>query len=353
MMKFQSKFSHIYLENQVRDLPLSKLIISKFNHSTIINIDHYKDIFNRVRQDFQIQKQTMNLILAKKTEPLLYLASDMVQDYRNPNTFYNTPILNCLYSCEYCFLQGMYPSGNLVIFTNEFDFFDSIDRKILSLEDPKKPMIVSISYNTDLLAMENIVPMVSRWIKFARKRKNLIIEIRTKSAYFQSIKKLRPSKNIILSWTLSPEKVCNEYEIYAPPLGMRLKAVNRAIELGWNVRLCFDPILLIENWESIYFEFIDEVFSKIEVNNLRDVTLGVFRMNKDYFNRVRKSELRSKLYYMDYINEAGIVTIKKEKRLSVLSKIENKIGDYISKNKILTWACIKILIFIYIFNKAT
>ena len=181
-MKFQSKFSHIYVERQVKNLPLTNFILRKNKHAILIKIDHYKDVFNRLNQDFQLQKKTMNLILAKKTKPLLYPASDMVQDYNNPNTFYNTPILNCLYNCEYCFLQGMYPSGNLVVFTNESDFFESVDQKLLFLENPDKPMIVSISYNTDLLAMEKLIPLVSRWIQFAKKRKNLIIEVRTKSA---------------------------------------------------------------------------------------------------------------------------------------------------------------------------
>ena len=337
MIKFQSKFSHIYIEKQVKNLSLSKLIISKFDRSKIIMIDHYKDIFNRVRQDFQIQKQAMNLILARKTEPLLYPASDMVQDYKNPNSFYNTPILNCMYNCEYCFLQGMYPSGNLVVFTNELDFYNSIDQKLLRLDDPNRPMIVSISYNTDLLAMENLFPMVSRWIKFAKTRKNLIIEIRTKSAFFHSIKDMEPSKNIILSWTLSPDEVCKKYEIGAPPLQKRVNAVSDALNTGWKVRLCFDPILLIKNWEIIYNQFIDDVLSQIKTEKLRDITIGVFRMNKDYFNRIRKRESKSVLYYSDYVIERGTVTVQKSERKEALLKIENKISHYVSKNKILTW----------------
>ena len=55
-------------------------------------------------------------------------------------------------------------------------------------------MIVAISYNTDIMAMENILPLTARWIKFAKRMKDLIIEIRTKSALFinsgyQSFKK--------------------------------------------------------------------------------------------------------------------------------------------------------------------
>ena len=70
MINYQSKFSHIYVEDQVRDLALSKLVLKKFKNSEIIQIRHYKDIFNRTNQDFQVQKRTMKLILAKKTGPL-------------------------------------------------------------------------------------------------------------------------------------------------------------------------------------------------------------------------------------------------------------------------------------------
>ena len=72
MINYQSKFSHIYVEDQVRDFALSKLVLKKFKNSEIIQIRHYKDIFNRTNQDFQVQKRAMKLILAKKTGPLLY-----------------------------------------------------------------------------------------------------------------------------------------------------------------------------------------------------------------------------------------------------------------------------------------
>ena len=176
----QPSFSHIYVEKKVRDLPLTKLALSKFSDSNVIWVDHYKDVFNRSGQDFQSQKFSMNLILAKKTKPFLYPASDLVQNFDNPNIYYNTPVLNCIYNCDYCFLQGMYNSGNIVVFVNENEFRKSIKDALLVPKDPTKPTIVSISYNTDLLAMENILPLTRRWIEFAKKNINLNIEIRTK-----------------------------------------------------------------------------------------------------------------------------------------------------------------------------
>ena len=85
MKNFQPNFSHIYIEDKARDYPLSKLAIEKFSKSTIIQISHYKDVFNRPNQDFQIQKSSMKLILAKKTAPFLYPASEMVQEFGSPN----------------------------------------------------------------------------------------------------------------------------------------------------------------------------------------------------------------------------------------------------------------------------
>ena len=337
MINYQSKFSHIYVEDQARDFALSKLVLKKFKNSEIIQIRHYKDIFNRTNQDFQVQKRAMKLILAKKTGPLLYPATDMVQDYKNKNSFYNTPALNCLYNCEYCFLQGMYPSGHLVLFVNENDFFIAINKQLLKLEDPTKPMIVSISYNTDLMAMENLFPIISRWIEFAKSKDNLIIEIRTKSALFNSLKNISPHKNIILSWTLSPEVICKEFEKFTPSLEMRIKAVKSALDAGWDVRLCFDPILILDDWEKIYCLFIDQVMNKINYNKLRDLTLGVFRMNKNYFNRIKKSGLKSRLYYEHYANNSGTITLEEDLKRAVIKTMKNKIIEYLPAEKVMIW----------------
>ena len=71
----------------------------------------------------------MNLILAKKSPPFLYqsLTWSRVINYQ---VFYITPMLNCLYNCDYCFLQGMYPSGNIVIFVNQNDLREAIIKEI-------------------------------------------------------------------------------------------------------------------------------------------------------------------------------------------------------------------------------
>ena len=337
MKNFQPNFSHIYIEDKARDYPLSKLAIEKFSKSTIVQISHYKDVFNRPNQDFQIQKSSMKLILAKKTAPFLYPASEMVQEFGSPNVFYNTPILNCLYNCDYCFLQGMYNSGNMVVFVNENDFMSAITEKMRSLNVIQNPMIVAISYSTDIMAMENILPLASRWINFAKLQKHLVIEIRTKSALFSLIEKVKPSEQIILSWTLSPEIISAKFESTSPPLKNRLSSAASAVEKGWQVRLCFDPVILFEGWFDIYTAFFNEVFNKIDSKKIRDVTIGVFRMNKDFYKRIKKREPTSELFYQDYEIKDGVVSLEKKVRINALKKVKKVLEKYLPENKILTW----------------
>ena len=337
MKYFQPNFSHIYVERGALDYPLSQIALKKFSKSKVIEVDHYKDIFNRTGQDFQVQKKSMKLILAKKTEPFLYPASEMVQEFGTPNVYYNTPILNCLYNCDYCFLQGMYSSGNMVVFVNESDFMDAIKIKMASLNLTLDPMVVSISYNTDIMAMENIIPMASRWIDFVKTQKKLLIEIRTKSALFSLIKKIIPHENVLLSWTLSPEKIAEEFESTAPPFNSRLKSAKEAVEAGWAVRLCFDPIILFDGWFEIYSQFLHEVFREINPSKVRDVTLGVFRMNKDFYKRIKKREPTSTLFYDNYEIKDGVVSIGKKERTESLEKLEELLSEYLPKSKILIW----------------
>ena len=211
-------FSHIYVEKRVLSHPFTKKILSKFPKSQIIEIEHYKDKFNSYSQNFRAQKNSQKLILAKKESPFLYEISDLIQR-QDSNFLYTTPMLNCVYDCHYCFLQGMYPSANIVLFVNVEDFFEEVDKYLKA----HSHLFLSISYDTDLLAVENIFNIAKKWIEFA-KDKPLKIEIRTKAI---NVDKLPLNKNTILSFSLSPQEIIDRYELHTPSLKARIKAIQK------------------------------------------------------------------------------------------------------------------------------
>lgn len=75
------RFSHIYVEESAKDHPKTLEILSKFPKSYTIPINSYKEVFNPSAQNFQAQKRSPKLILAKRKEQFLYSGSGVAPDF--------------------------------------------------------------------------------------------------------------------------------------------------------------------------------------------------------------------------------------------------------------------------------
>ena len=60
----------IYVEKIIKEHPRTKLILSKLKKAKTIEIDRYGEIFNKRNQNFRIQKNNPDLILAFKNDAL-------------------------------------------------------------------------------------------------------------------------------------------------------------------------------------------------------------------------------------------------------------------------------------------
>ena len=125
--KGSTVFSEIYVEKGALTYPLTNRILSRFPERKVTEIAHYKDIFNVAGQDFLAQKRSPALILAVNNGKRIYDGARPCQSFGHEHFYYTSQVKNCLYDCEYCFLRGMYPSGNIVIFVNTDDYFSDID----------------------------------------------------------------------------------------------------------------------------------------------------------------------------------------------------------------------------------
>ena len=65
MCQYNKMFSHVYVEKGVAEHPRTKQILEKLNNTTVIEIDHYKDVFCRKKQSISAQSNAKALILAE------------------------------------------------------------------------------------------------------------------------------------------------------------------------------------------------------------------------------------------------------------------------------------------------
>ena len=333
-------FSHIYVEKELLGGEEVQAILKKFPKAKCIPIRHYKDLFNRRKQNRALQEKSRKLILAKKEGQRIYPGAPVCQSFSESSFYYASLLMNCPFHCEYCYLQGMYPSANLVLFLNLEDYFSDCQRLIKE----KGSLYLCISYDTDLLALEELYPFVERFARFLEKEPNLRIEVRTKAggeSLFRRLLKMQLSeevkKRLIFAFTLSPEKIVSEAEHGTAGLKGRLRAIKMAMEEGFTLRLCFDPMLYHADWESLYTALLEKVFREIPMEKLYDVSVGSFRISESYLKSMTKSCGDSPYTSFPYENTDGYYHYPKELLLKMEGFLEQRLLEKLPKEKIFRW----------------
>lgn len=323
-------FSHLYIERGVLEHPQTRMIRAKFTDSQVIVIDHYKEVFNRPFQSFSAQSHSKKLILARKEGKFLHEGSQYSDGFGIKQFFYASSVMGCLYDCDYCYLQGLYPSANTVLFVNLEDAFEQLSPYL------GEETLVATSYDTDTLAIESLTHQTREWLAFAEGYEHLHLEIRTKSANIKPLRQITPNPNVTLAWTLSPQEIIDRYEHATPSLEKRLNAVHEAITLGWNVRLCVDPVIYTENFDSLYPQLIETIFATIDPESIEHLTLGSFRMSQSHLRSLKKLR-RSDVAFFPYAVRDEMATYPETIESHILETLRAKATQYLPKERIRTW----------------
>ena len=327
---FNNRFSHIYVEKKILNNKNTLEILSKFKDVKIIEIENYKEVFSSNNQDFHLQKLGQKLILASNKANMIYEGAVVCESFENDNFYYTSSIINCVYDCEYCYLQGVYSSGNIVIFVDIEKVFEEVEE----LYNKLKTLYLCISYDTDLLAIENICGFSEKWYYFIEDKKDLKIELRTKSRNIDKFLNLKPLDNFIVAFTLSPENLALKNEKYTASFKNRVKAIKELQEKGWKVRICIDPLIYSDNFEENYGQMIEYLFNEIDKEKVIDVSIGVFRISKEYLKKMRNQNQNSEILYYPFECIDGVYTYSDKTKSYMINFIKEQFLKYIDEKKI-------------------
>lgn len=333
---YNPPFSHIYVEREVAEDPETKRILAQFPQAEVIAIDHYKDVFCRSRQDYVRQHVAQNLILAAKHGELLYPGAPVCQSFGNEHFYYTSCVMNCVFDCEYCYLKGMYPSANLVVFVNLEDIFAEVEKRLAA-----HPVYLCVSYDTDLLALEHLTGYAARWIEFVLRMntdgQRLRIELRTKGTGGGLWQTVRPEAGVICAFTISPQQVIDAYEHGTASLAGRLAGAEAAMEQGFSVRLCFDPMIYCSDWKKHYDAMFAQVCGTLDLEKLSDVSVGTFRISQDYLKKMRKNEPDSAVVQFPYQNDSGVYHYPTALMEEMEQYMTEKLAAYLPAERIFRW----------------
>lgn len=321
----------IYIENAVYDHPRSKQIRERFSHANIVQCERYGEVFNPKAQNFRLQKQQPALILAEKFNNFV-LPAPLSYNIGGQNNYYFSHMLNCIYDCRYCFLQGMYRSANYVLFINYEDFDQAIEETALKHKDAQSYFFSG--YDCDSLALEPVTGFIKHTLPVFRKLENAVIELRTKSTQIRTLLDCEPMHNCVVAFSLSPDVLSEALEHKAPPLHKRMDALVKLQKAGWPIGLRFDPIIYCDNYQALYSDFFEQVFQRIDIEQLHSVSLGVFRMPQGFYRNIVKLYPQEKLFAGPLAESQAMVSYETSLEEEMLTFCRDKLLQLMPEEKL-------------------
>lgn len=287
----------VYIEEAVREHRRTAKILKHFSSQPHQYVDRHQEIFNPRGQNFRLQKQNPSMILAEKHGARIHSAPP-AYGTGGAQHYYFSHMLNCVYDCRYCFLQGMYRSANYLVFVNYEDFIHDIE-KIVAAAGNDEIWFYS-GYDCDSLAFEPITGFAEFFIPKFSQWNNAVLELRTKSTQIRCLLEMQPLDNVVIAFSLNSDEVATNIEERAPSIERRLHAMRKLQQAGWTVAARLDPLIWYAEFEQGYEKLIHKMLQQLDCDALHSVSLGSFRLPDGFF------KILAKLYPEHWLFASGI-----------------------------------------------
>lgn len=245
----------------------------------------------------------------------------------------------CIFECTYCYLQE-YTNSPGIIFPSNLDRFFNI------FGSHKRPgMRIGTGEFSDSLMLDDITEYSKPIVDFFRKHNDIRFEFKTKSNNIKNLLNVPHAGNIVISWSLNPQKIIDENELLTAPLNKRLKSASECIKAGYKAAFHFDPVIYFNGWRREYKKVVDLLFESVRPEDIAWISIGTLRFNpkvkqviESRFpgNRILDGELLrgfdNKLRYL-YIIRRDIYKYM----LGLLSGHSKKIPAYLCMEDISMW----------------
>lgn len=199
---------------------------------------------------------------------------------------------NCGFGCSYCSIQTFYG--------DEVAFDARLGAKLESVElDPSRFYHFGTGQSSDSLMWGNQNGVLDALCDFARKRPNVLLELKTKSKNVEYFLRHRTPPNVVLSWSLNTPTVINNEEHFTASLSERLGAARRVVDRGIKVAFHFHPLVYHENWRRDYTAVAKRLMEELSFEDVVFLSFGTVTFTKSVVKAIRKRGRSTKMLQME------------------------------------------------------
>ncbi len=205
-----------------------------------------------------------------------------------------SPVSNCPMDCSYCFLQE-YLANNptLKVFTNLEDLFKEVSAALD--RQPWHAFRIGTGELSDSLALDPLIGLSSYLVPFFAERKNVLLELKTKSNCVEELLRLDPKGRVVVSWSMNPPEIIAAEELGTASFAERLEAARLCEAAGYKLGFHFDPLIEYPGWEKGYRQAVSEIFSAVDPRRVAWVSLGSLRLTPRLRSLVRERFPRTRV----------------------------------------------------------
>jgi spore photoproduct lyase len=325
-------WNEVYVEEDILDHPRVISILTKLKKDPL-TISRYDDFWGRSKKPYLQKRDSLNLYLAQKKGQLLKLAPVAYGLEGEPH-YYFIHAYNCIYECQYCYLQGYFHTPDIVLFINHEEILQEMQQ--LVNENPGKRIWFHAGEFSDSLALTHLTGELELYHDFCRKNPLAFIELRTKSVNTRELEKLTPLPNFITSFSLSSPKIARQVDLKTPGTLSRLQAMAKLLTSGHPLAAHFDPIIYEDQFRENYSELLSLMREMRLTENLLYLSLGVVRFTKDVYREVERNYPDSLLHTGPMIKSFdGKVRYHKPLRMWMMNTIKELAMQYGVKEEVI------------------
>ena len=313
--------SKIYITEDIKNHKKGIEILNKIkNYNFIKDEKTFVQMIRDMKLTNEEEKKYMLFTTKKGNFLKNYYLDDNLSKIKEE--FYLSYENNCPFNCLYCYLRDYFNHSAFIFYVNLEDMFAELDKF------NKSNIMISAGIVNDTLVHDNLTNVTHDLIGYFKNRPELILELRTKSHNINNLLKITPHKNILISFTFSPQEVIDRYELGASSLKERVLAAKKLQEHGYSIGLRLDPMIDIEGSDIAYQNMIQEIFSILDLTKIRDIGVGTIRYKKGLRQKVL-AERNTDLFFNEFIvGIDGKERYFKKIRIDMYKNIVNSINKY-------------------------
>ncbi len=253
---------------------------------------------------------------------------------------YIITMLNCPFSCSYCYLRSYLDHRRIVIFTNIGDLTAEIE----PLRSSSPPVRLTTGELGDSLALDHLTGITGEILAVlggggavpdgggeavptgggAMPRvSTAVLDVRTKSDRVDHLlDDPRCVQNLVITWTMGPENQIEREEPGTATLGERCAAMRRAAGSGIPVGVRFDPIVPHYADIAAYRSVLEKIASSIAPATVHRFELGTLRFPPGLWECIRNGDPGSPLLRGEYFRDReGMIRYYRPARVALYREL--------------------------------